>query len=473
MNEIKRKLYKKNLEKLNFLFESLEDEESYLYSNHKWLVDMTPNKRDYYSFQLDENKTLLFSDGDVAIVSTKLLESSDGSWLSSIYSFFTHSWHNLTMFFTLIKEKKFSDTKILLGLGTLLEIINLILALVTPIGKGITTFISISISQLFIMGGLMLIANSMNKEKAELSPKDTTEQLQKKITESGEKVELMIEGVTSILLGVLTFVISFVPAISKFSNSASHWLEGVIGKAKGFIKNGLITLMKKVLLTSTHGVSHLFTHLFSGILASTITAISVKVMSTIHLFENKKYKPTNMLFEGEEGGDLKMSDIFTDPGKVVSVVGTKFTNLGKNILTAVKKVDLGMMLNWLIEKLANVLNKILKTILDVLNVVKGFVSKVVGFIKNIYETTKLYLAEMKKSGIVLNAPTDFGITDGGQKPIEKDVIKKEVGGLSKDKDKQEKLKAGIDKVVVDNSNLKNILSFDNFLNERNLNFNNL
>lgn len=478
MNDMKLKLYKKNLQKLNFLFESLEDEEMYLYSNHKWLVNMTPDTRDYYSFKINEHKTLLFSDGDIAIVSNSLFESSDGSWFSSIWSFFTHSYDNLKEFFELLLVKQeFSNVKLLLGLGTLLEIINLVLALITPIGKGISTIITVIICMAFTVGGLILIANGMKGNKVMISPQDTTETLMKKVKEIEEATETLIEGWTSLGLALMTIIMAAVPSIQAFSKTAAHWLEGLIGSVKGFIKNGLITFMKEALKVTTHGVAHMLTHTFCAMFAAMITAIGVKAAATLHMFENKKYqKRYNMLFENDGGGSgISMSAIFSNPGKVINDITEKFKTTTNSIITSIGKVDLGVIINntGLVKKLVDVLKWINGKIWSVVGKIKDSITKLGDFIKGVYTTTKIYLDQMNKSKMVLGGKqTDFGVTDGGQKPIEKDIIKKEVGGLSKDKDKQEKLKAGIGKVVVDNSNLKNILSFDHFLNERNLNFNN-
>lgn len=479
MNDMKLKLYKKNLQKLNFLFESLEDEEMYLYSNHKWLVNMTPDTRDYYSFKIDEHKTLLFSDGDIAIVSNTLFESSDGSWFSSIWSFFTHSYDNLKEFFELLLVKQeFSNVKLLLGLGTLLEIINLVLALITPIGKGVSTIITVIISMAFTIGGLILIANGMKGKKVMLSPQDSTETLTKKLKEIEEATNTLIEGWTSLGLALMTIIMATVPSIQAFSKTAAHWLEGLVGSVKGFIKNGLITFMKKVLNISTHGVAHMITHTFCAMFAAMITAIGVKAAATLHMFENKKYqKRYNMLFEndGDGGSGISMSAIFSNPGKVINDISEKFKTTTNSIITSIGKVDLGVIINntGLIKKLVDVLKWINSKIWSVVGKIKDSITKLGTFIKDVYTVTKIYLDQMDKSKMVLGGTkNDFGVTGGVQKPIEKDVIKKEVAGLSKDKDKQEKFKGGIEKVVVDNSNLKNILSFDNFLNEQNLNFNN-
>jgi hypothetical protein len=472
--------YVNKFKELNFMFESYTEEEIYIKTIQPWMLD---ENRDIYYFNIDENKSVVYSDGEVAIISNRLFESEGGGVMSTVISpflgFVTHGWHNITEGFEDLKDGKFTE-KVVLGLGSLLEFLTLISALIMALGLATGGTASVVVKALTsklvpgLIGAMLIVGGIWELYKPDYVMDKKNANIKQELEKfSKEKNKSLLSGITHIVMGVLTMIFSY----SKFGKTLLHKVRDLVsGYLKKFFSSTLNTisntLTKSFVNLSQHGLHHTQEHFIGAQLGYLLPLVIVTPVKVVNGGDSNNQKKTNesldRLYEdsnSNEGGGL--SSLFSNGTEIIKNSGMSLLNTLTNTLKVIKEWDTWV-LNSLKDKIVDILSKLVESLKNiftkVMNVVKeiseglGRIWKLVGFYQEVYKQNsieKVNISNLENEG-------------GGKIEVGDGSLK----GLDKSKNKED-IKSKIEgKMKSTNENLTYILSFDNFVNENNLNFNN-
>ncbi len=234
MKNILVEKYKKSLDKLTILFESTQSEFEYVKNNHKWLFD---KKRSIYHIPLNENKTIFFSEGDVAVVSNVLFEDfwdsvkgiandvadtvskgaeeigkgvklvageiSDTFWgVVNGIAVFGENFISIKNAFSAMSSGDWSSPKVVLGTLAFVEIFCMVGAVISSVGViagPVGAFVGSAIKLLPVFTGGFLIGNGLkllltkSEKKEEVKVEDSEEEMMEDPNQDVEKVKNVVD----------------------------------------------------------------------------------------------------------------------------------------------------------------------------------------------------------------------------------------------------------------------------------------